>query len=71
GREKAKTIRSQQSHAHKSTGLEVTQERLDILHRGEEGTLESSIQFIDLKHEDGSAAGTQVIVRLPMREEWE
>ncbi|MEL7533712.1 MAG: two-component regulator propeller domain-containing protein [Bacteroidota bacterium] len=71
GREKAKTIRSQQSHTHKSTGLEVTQERLDILHRGEEGTLESSIQFVDLKHEDGRAAGTQVIVRLPMREEWE
>ncbi|MEL6589168.1 MAG: histidine kinase, partial [Bacteroidota bacterium] len=71
GREKARTIRSQQSHTHKSTGLEVTQERLDILHQGEGELMEPSIRFIDLKTEDGRATGTQVIVRLPMREEWE
>lgn len=71
GRKKAKTIRSQQSHTHKSTGLEVTQERLDILRQGQTGDQTRSIEFIDLTNEKGEPAGTRVVVRLPMQEEWE
>ncbi|MEM6966231.1 MAG: two-component regulator propeller domain-containing protein [Bacteroidota bacterium] len=64
GRAKAKTIKSQIAHQHKSAALEVTQERLDILLKN--NSSEKGLEIIDLKNEAGEAEGTEVIVRLPV-----
>ena len=64
GREKAGKINSQRDHHHKSTALLVTQERLNILNPGEA----QSIEIRDLVASNGDSAGTQVVVRIPIRE---
>ncbi|MFT7451014.1 MAG: ligand-binding sensor domain-containing protein/two-component sensor histidine kinase [Patescibacteria group bacterium] len=57
---KARERKSQQEHTHKSTGLEVTKERLDILNPLAKG---KSLEMID-RAADGVGEGTKVIVRL-------
>ncbi len=64
GREKAKELKSQVEHQHKSAALEVTQERLDILNKDIKG--QKSLEIIDLADADGNATGTKVAVRLPI-----
>jgi sensor histidine kinase YesM len=69
GREAAKERSSQQSHHQKSTALMVIQERLDILHRGEEAKgWDKSIEIRDLNDPAGKPMGTQVLVRIPIEE---
>ncbi|MEO0470446.1 MAG: two-component regulator propeller domain-containing protein, partial [Bacteroidota bacterium] len=65
GRAKAADIKAQQAQHHKSAGLQVTQERLDILNHGDGNG--KSIEFVDLTDPAGQASGTQVLVRLPVR----
>lgn len=48
---------------HQSTALAVTQERLDLLREGLEI---EALEIIDLYDTDGNAAGTRVIVRIPL-----
>lgn len=64
GREQASQLKSQQDYNHKSTALAVTQERLDILNIGKNGS--KSLEIIDLKDEDDKGLGTEVIVRIPL-----
>ncbi len=64
GRSKAKELKSQVEHQHKSMALEVTQERLDILNKDIKG--QKSLEFIDLMDDEGNAAGTKVVIRLPV-----
>jgi ligand-binding sensor domain-containing protein len=64
GRKKAAEIKSQREHHHKSTALIVTQERLNILNPGEA----QSIDIQDLVAANGEAAGTRVVVRIPIKE---
>ena len=64
GRTKAKLIKSQIEQQHKSMALEVTQERLDILNPNLNG--QKSLAFLDLVDAGGEAAGTKVVVRLPI-----
>lgn len=54
--------RAQQDQHHKSTALRVTQERLDILNTEK---TQKSLEITDLVHEDGKAAGTKVVIRIP------
>jgi ligand-binding sensor domain-containing protein len=64
GRTKAGELnKSSKETYHQSTALLVTQERLDLLN---ENKHLQSLEIIDLYHPDGSAAGTQVIVRIPI-----
>ncbi len=60
GRKKASEIKSQKSQYHKSTGLQVTQERLDMLQNGNEAR--KSIMINDLLDKDGNSLGTEVCV---------
>jgi streptogramin lyase len=63
GREKARLINnSQVDQHHKSTALEVTQERLDILNPN--GV--KSLEIIDIQGVNGEAGGTEVLVRIPV-----
>ena len=64
GRKKAKILKSQQEHQHKSMALEVTQERLDILKENESGI--ESLRMEDIVAENGEVCGTKVTIRLPI-----
>lgn len=63
GREKAAELKSVSNRSHKSTALEVTTERLELLSQEQD-----SIQIIDLKDENGEALGTKVILKIPISE---
>ncbi len=65
GRTKSGEMKSQRDQHHKSMGLQVTQERLDLLQQNGQPNLE--IQ--DLVAADGSPAGTRVMLRLPIEME--
>ncbi len=68
GREKAmqkKKIAGTKKH--KSLGMQVTKERLDILDEKYGNNI--SFTFIDKKTENGKAAGTRVEIRIPYEEE--
>ncbi|MEM7368396.1 MAG: two-component regulator propeller domain-containing protein [Bacteroidota bacterium] len=65
GREQATKINSQKDQHHKSTALVVTQERLDILHNS--GDWDKSIVIKDLADPAGRPAGTQVLLRIPVK----
>lgn len=62
GRTKAKAIKSQQGEQHKSTALQVTRERLELLERG---TTES-LKISDLISAEGVAIGTRVVLKVPL-----
>lgn len=64
GREKAaELIKNSKESYHKSTALLVTQERLDLLN---EAQLKGSLEIIDLYDAAGVAAGTKVVVKVPL-----
>jgi len=61
GRAKAATINAQKENYHKSTALQVTQERLSNLNKKSDFL---PFEIIDLKNSKGEPAGTKVIFRL-------
>ncbi len=61
GRKKANEIKAQQATYHKSTALQVAQERLANLNQE---TSFIPFEIIDLKGEEGQPAGTKVIIRV-------
>jgi tetratricopeptide (TPR) repeat protein/anti-sigma regulatory factor (Ser/Thr protein kinase) len=68
GREKAMEIKKLAGKTkHKSLGMQVTQERLDLL-RDKSG-LDVSVRIIDLMDEAGKPGGTRVEIRLPFETE--
>lgn len=64
GRKQAEAMASKSATKHKSMGLKITKERIDILQRSN-GT-ESPVKIIDLENADGTAAGTEVIIKMPL-----
>ena len=64
GRKKAAEISSKSATKHKSMGLRITKDRIDMLQKPN-GT-ESPVKIVDLENEDGSAAGTEVIIKMPL-----
>ena len=62
GRKKAAAIKAQKQDVHRSLGLDITQERLNLLSK-ESGVI-SSVQIIDI--DDGAHTGTKVILQLPL-----
>lgn len=68
GREKAAEIsRLKKKPGHKSLGMQVTQERLELLNEKNEEDI--YVRIIDLKDEAGMAAGTRVEMYVPCEEE--
>ena len=63
GRKKAAELASKSATKHKSMGLRITKDRIAMLQKTNGG--ESPVKIIDLEHEDGSAAGTEVIIKMP------
>jgi len=68
GRKKAGEIKKTKGHKkHRSLGMQVTKERLDILAEKYGGDI--SFEIIDLKDSMGNALGTKAILRIPFEEE--
>jgi ligand-binding sensor domain-containing protein len=63
GRQKASQLKNKMS-SHKSVGLKVTEERLQLLslRTGKK----TNVQVVDLYNEENIAAGTKVIIHLPL-----
>jgi len=64
GRKKAGEIASKSATKHKSMGLRITKDRIAMLQKSNGG--ESPVKIIDLENADGSAAGTEVIIKMPV-----
>lgn len=67
GRKASSGLKSQIESSHKSTALEVTQERLAILNENE---IKNGFEIIDLKDYKGNSTGTKVILRMKLIEEF-
>jgi LytS/YehU family sensor histidine kinase len=64
GRRKAAELASKSATKHKSMGLKITADRIAMMRRANLG--ESVIKINDLVEPDGCAAGTAVIIKIPV-----
>ncbi len=64
GREKAKEYKSKNRVNHKSVGMMITKERLEILNKINKSNL--SLAIIDLKDENENSLGTKVEIFVPI-----
>ena len=64
GREQAAAQASKSATKHKSMGLRITAHRIAILQNS--ATLTSPVTINDLVNADGSAAGTEVVIKMPV-----
>jgi len=64
GRDKAKELRSKSATSRKSLGMQLTENRLSLLNKHAE--LNASVEIIDLKNGHDEAAGTKVILKIPI-----
>ena len=64
GRERSAAMTSKSATRHKSMGLKITADRIAMLERS--AMQKSSVEIKDLRHPDGSAAGTEVIIKIPV-----
>ncbi|MEP6948351.1 MAG: histidine kinase [Ginsengibacter sp.] len=65
GREKAAALKSKPTLTHKSMGMRITADRIAMLQQ--QNRMETYISVNDLTLPDGSAAGTEVIIKMPLR----
>ena len=64
GREKAAAMASKSATKHKSMGLRITADRIAILQESE--ALTSPVTIHDLVNPDGIAAGTEIVIKMPV-----
>ncbi len=64
GREKAKEYKSKSATTKKSLGMKLTEDRISILNKHHSPN--ASITIVDLVAPDGEAAGTRVILKIPV-----
>jgi hypothetical protein len=64
GRERASELESKSATRHKSMGLRITASRIAMMQHsnGEE----SPVKINDLVEPDGSGAGTEVVIKMPL-----
>jgi ligand-binding sensor domain-containing protein len=63
GRKKAGELKSKSATTHKSMGLKITEDRIAMMN---EKVNRDAIIINDLVHPDGSAAGTEIIIKIPV-----
>ncbi len=68
GRAKAFEVSSKRLKSHRSAGMDITQKRVELLHEAGNEQKRVGVEIIDLRKEDGSPAGTQVSILLPLKE---
>lgn len=64
GRQRAKELRSKSASTKKSLGMKLTEDRLALL--GKQAQIDASVEVEDLITNDGGAAGTKVIIKIPV-----
>lgn len=64
GRKLAREIRKKKIYKKDSVGLQITKERLTMFAKDKNTPF--SFEIIDMKHKDGSAAGTKVHLKIPL-----
>jgi tetratricopeptide (TPR) repeat protein len=64
GREQSSLLASKSATKHKSMGLKITSDRIAMLYKN--NSYQSSIQINDLVHPNGSPAGTEAIIQIPI-----
>jgi len=64
GRKQAAALKSRSATMHKSVGLTITAARIAMMQNKKEN--ESPVTINDLVNPDGSAAGTEVIIKIPV-----
>lgn len=64
GRQRATELKSKSASTHKSMGMRITADRIAMLQ--EKKQIYSAIQITDLVSPDGSAAGTEVLLKIPL-----
>jgi ligand-binding sensor domain-containing protein len=64
GRKKAEDLRNKSASIHKSIGLRITEERIAILQQQKH--MQSCVQITDLVLPDGTAGGTEVLLKIPL-----
>lgn len=67
GRKSASSKTSEKSH--KSMGMKIIKERIDLYNKSYTGTI--SFEIIDKKDNEGSAAGTQIVLKLQQEQSFE
>ncbi len=65
GRQKAMELKSKQVLKKKSYGMQITADRIDIINRIQQ--MNASVLIEDLKDTAGNAAGTKVIIEIPLQ----
>jgi len=64
GRQKAAELKSKSASTHKSMGMRITADRIAILQQKKQ--IDTTIQIRDLILPDGSAGGTEVLLKIPV-----
>jgi LytS/YehU family sensor histidine kinase len=64
GRKKSAALSSKSAALHKSRGLQMTADRIALIHS--KTPVEAPVKIIDLIMPDGSPAGTEVIIKIPL-----
>lgn len=64
GRQKAQELKSKSATKRKSLGMKLTEDRLALMNRY--GQINTSVEILDLCNADGEAAGTRVILKIPV-----
>ena len=64
GRKKAAELKSKSASTHKSMGMQITASRIQMLQQKKQ--LDASIKITDLVLADGSAGGTEVMLKIPI-----
>jgi LytS/YehU family sensor histidine kinase len=67
GRERAAVLRAEKKPGHQPVAMEVTKERLTVLKR--ERTY-VPLETNDIMDESGNVAGTHIIIRIPIENDW-
>ena len=64
GRKQSAAMTSKTATKHKSLGLKITEDRIAMLQRSVKG--HRPVVINDLHHTDGSPAGTEVVIQIPV-----
>lgn len=64
GRGKAIELKSKSASTHKSMGMQITASRIEMLQKGKQS--ETQIKITDLILDDGTAGGTEVLLKIPV-----
>jgi tetratricopeptide (TPR) repeat protein len=67
GRKKAAELKSKSASTHKSMGIKITENRIGMMQKLN-GT-SKSVEIKDLVYTDGSAAGTEVVLKIPIMQQ--